>query len=402
MNTKLINFIIRKYLTFDKKNPFISISAILAFVGVGVGVMVLMIAMAIMNGTAKEFEDKLFTMNYPLSIYSKVENSVNQELLDDLEKKFPDLIFSPYITTQAMCQSDESMTGGVLFGVNSVQEAKINKIYKEAIKDIDSLGKYDIIVGQGIKDDLYLYDSQKVTMFFTTINPSGFSMMPKMKRFVYSGSFKSGLTAYDKAYMYTSLDALRTILKKDKDYFDGIHIYSKEPFIDIKRIEKELPSFKVGVIGWWQQNGNFFSAMNLEKKALFIVLMLIILVASLNIISSLLMTVMSRRKEIALLLSLGASQKEIKHIFLRLGIIIGYSGIICGVIFGFGGMYILDNFDIISLPADVYGTSKLPLLLSTVDFISIVIGSMVIVFLSSYYPAVKATKIDVLDVLRNE
>lgn len=402
MNTKLINFIIRKYLTFDKKNPFISISAILAFLGVGVGVMVLIIAMAIMNGTAKEFKDKLFIMNYPLSIYSKMGNSINQELLDNLEKKFPDLIFSPYITTQAMCQSDESMTGGVLFGVDSKKEAKINKIYKEAIKNIDNLSKYDIIVGKGIKDDLYLYDSQKVTMFFSTITPSGFSMMPKMKRFVYSGSFKSGLTAYDNAYMYTSLDALRTILGKDKNYFDGIHIYSKNPFIDIKRIEKELPHFEAGVIGWWQQNGNFFSAMNLEKKALFVVLMLIILVASLNIISSLLMTVMSRRKEIALLLSLGASQKEIKHIFLRLGIIIGYSGIIFGIIFGLGGMYILENFDIISLPADVYGTSKLPLVLSGIDFISIIIGSMVIVFLSSYYPAVKATKIDLLDVLRNE
>ena len=114
------------------------------------------------------------------------------------------------------------------------------------------------------------------------------------------------------------------------------------------------------------------------------------------------MTVMSRRKEIALLLSLGASTKEIKHIFLRLGIIIGYAGIIVGIALGFGGIYILENFDIISIPADVYGTNKLPLVLDMIDFISIVIGSMVIVFLSSYYPAVKATKIDVLDVLRNE
>ncbi len=227
-------------------------------------------------------------------------------------------------------------------------------------------------------------------------------MMPKMKRFVYSGEFKSGLTAYDKAYMYTSIAALRTILKKDKTYLNGIHIYSDEPFKDIELIKKELPEFGVGVLGWWQQNGNFFAAMEMEKQALFIVLMLIILIASLNIISSLLMTVMSRRKEIALLLSLGANTKEVKHIFLRLGIIIGFGGIIVGVALGFGGMFILENFDIISLPADVYGTSKLPLLLDTVDFISIVIGSMVIVFLSSLYPATKATKIDVLDVLRNE
>jgi len=402
LNTKLINFIIRKYLTFDKKNPFISISAILAFVGVAVGVMVLIIAMAIMNGTAKEFKDKLFTMNYPLSIYPKIEGMVDDDLLNKLEQKFPNLKFSPYLTSQVMIQSDESMSGGVIFGVDKEKESAINKIYKDSVKNIDKFGKYDLIVGQGIKDELYLFDSQKVTLYFTTINPNGFSMMPKMKRFVYSGEFKSGLTAYDKAYMYTSIAALRTILKKDKTYLNGIHIYSDEPFKDIELIKKELPEFGVGVLGWWQQNGNFFAAMEMEKQALFIVLMLIILIASLNIISSLLMTVMSRRKEIALLLSLGASLKEVKHIFLRLGIIIGFGGIIVGVALGFGGMFILDNFDIISLPADVYGTSKLPLLLDTIDFISIVIGSMVIVFLSSLYPATQATKIDVLDVLRNE
>jgi len=402
MNKKLINFIVKKYLTFDKKNPFISISAILAFVGVGVGVMVLIIAMAIMNGTAKEFEDKLFTMNYPLSIYTKIEGVVNQELLEKLEEKFPDLKFSPYITSPAMCQSDDSMVGGVLFGVDKNRESSINKIYKKAVGKIENFGKYDLIVGKGIKDELSLYANQKVTLYFTTVDPTGFSMMPKMKRFVYSGTFSSGLTAYDKAYMYTSIEALRTILKKDKTYFDGIHVYSDNPFKDIERIKKELPRYGVGIIGWWQQNGNFFSAMAMEKKALFIVLMLIILIASLNIISSLLMTVMSRRKEIALLLSLGATTQEVKHIFLRTGIVIGYAGIIVGILFGFGGMYILENFDIISLPADVYGTSKLPLVLDTLDFISIVIGSMVIVFLSSYYPAVQATKIDVLDVLRNE
>lgn len=402
LNTKLINFIIKKYLTFDKKNPFISISAILAFLGVGIGVMVLIIAMAIMNGTAKEFEKKLFTMNYPLSIYPKVDGMVDENLLNNLEKKFPDLLFSPYLKSQVMIQNDESMSGGVVFGVDKYKESAINEIYAKAVKSKDDFGKYDLIVGQGIKDELYLFDNQKVTLYFTTVNPSGFSLMPKMKRFVFSGEFKSGLTAYDKAYMYTSIDALRTILKKNKTYYDGIHVYSKNPFKDKKRIEEVLPDFGVGVIGWWQQNGNFFAAMEMEKQALFIVLMLIILIASLNIISSLLMTVMSRRKEIALLLSLGTSQQEVKHIFLRLGIIIGYTGIVFGIIFGFIGMFLLENFDIISLPADVYGTTKLPLLLDMVDFISIIIGSMVIVFLSAYYPAKKATQIDVLDVLRNE
>ena len=175
-----------------------------------------------------------------------------------------------------------------------------------------------------------------------------------------------------------------------------------KPYQLLFRVSGYIPEFSIGVAGWWQQNGNLFSAMKLEKQALFLVLMLIILIASLNIISSLLMTVMSRRKEIALLLSMGASSKEIKSIFLKLGIVIGIGGILTGLILGFTGMYILENFDIITLPADVYATSKLPLELNTLDLFFILFGSVFIVLASSYYPAYKATKIDVLDVLRNE
>ncbi len=401
MNTKLINFIVKKYLQWDKKNPFISISALLAFIGVAVGVMVLIVAMAIMNGTAKEFEDKLFTMNYPLSIYPKFSNQVDSQLLKELEQKFPHLKFSPYLSTQVMINNSDTMSGGLLFGVNPKKESMINKIYAKASSKLSEFPKYHLIVGQGIKDELSLNNDQKVTLYFTQVAPSGLSTMPKMKRFIYKNEFKSGLNAYDKSYMYTSISAIQTILRKPKNIYDGIHIFSDDPFKDIKELEKFLP-MSVGVVGWWQQNGNFFAAMEMEKKALFIVLMLIILIASLNIISSLLMTVMSRRKEIALLLSQGASIQEIKQIFLRLGIIIGFSGIIVGTALGFGGMFLLENFDIISLPADVYGTSKLPLLLNNIDLISIIFGSIVIVFLSSYYPAFKATKIDVLDVLRNE
>jgi len=401
MNKQLVNFIVKKYLKFDKKNPFISISAILAFVGVAVGVMVLIVSMAIMNGTAKEFKDKLFTMNYPLSIYPKYEGSTNKELLKVLEEKFPKLHFSPFLSSQAIIQNGDTMSGGVIYGVHREKEMKINSIYKEAALNT-KIGKYDIILGQGIKDKLFLNENEKMTLYFTSIDPSGFSMMPKMKRFKYKSAFKSGLNAYDKAYMYTTIEALQTILKKDSNEYDGIHVYSDDAFADIKLIEKVLQDYDAGIVGWWQQNGNFFAAMEMEKKALFIVLMLIILIASLNIISSLLMTVMSRRKEIALLLSMGASKKEIKNIFLRLGTIIGFSGIASGVALGFFGIYILDNFNIISLPADVYGTSKLPLLLSNTDFFSILIGAIVIVILSSYYPAKKATNIDVIDVLRNE
>ncbi|MCI6989669.1 MAG: FtsX-like permease family protein, partial [Campylobacter sp.] len=152
----------------------------------------------------------------------------------------------------------------------------------------------------------------------------------------------------------------------------------------------------------WEQNGNFFSALALEKRALFIVLMLIILVASLNIISSLLMTVMNRRQEIALLLSLGASKSEIKKVFFGLGSVIGCGGMLFGLVLGLIGVYILGNFNIVNLPADVYGYSSLPMELSLKDLILIIVGALAIVLISSYYPAKKATEVDVLKTLRNE
>ncbi|MDX1808323.1 MAG: ABC transporter permease [Sulfurospirillaceae bacterium] len=393
-------YLVRKYLRFDKAQPFITVSAFLAFLGVCVGVTVLLVAMAIMNGFDKEFERKLFTMNYPLSIYSKTFDKVNTHDLDFLKQKFPNLLFSPYISSQVITKRGSKLEGGLLFGVDFNKEKKINSVLNSALKGVNPK-KYDLIVGKEIKDSNYLNVGDKLILIFTQNDPSGFSLVPRMKRFTYKGYFESGLIAYDKVYMYTTLDSIRTILNYKSGTYDGIHIYSKTPFSDIVKIKKVLPE-NLGVIGWWQMNGNFFSALALEKRSLFIVLMLIILIASLNIISSLLMTVMSRRKEIALLFSLGATKKEIKNTFFYLGAIIGGGGIVIGTVLGLLSIYLLGTFDIVSLPADVYGTSKLPLELSLTDFFLILAGSVCIVLFSSYYPSYKATKINVLDTLRNE
>ena len=399
MNRTLSSYLIKKYLRFDKTQPFITISAVFAFMGVCVGVMVLLIAMAIMNGFDKNFEDKLFTMNYRLSIYPKTLQNIDDSLLIKLRKKFPELKFSPYIDSQTIIKRGDKLEGGMLFGVNFKDEAAINKVVAKAVKG-KVIKKFDVIIGKGIKDMFFLEEGDKVTLIFTQNSPAGFSLIPTMKRFKVKSSFNSGLIAYDKVYMYATLESLQKVLHFDKNEFSGIHIYSKQPQIDIKRIKEFLPP-SAGVVGWWQQNGNFFAALALEKRSLFIVLMLIILIASLNIISSLLMIVMNRRKEIALLLSLGATKKEIKDTFFYLGLVIGGGGIILGTILGFVGIYILGSFDIINLPADVYGMSRLPLDLSLKDFIYIIIGAIAIVAFSSYYPSKQISKINVLATLRD-
>ncbi|WP_037940872.1 ABC transporter permease [Sulfurospirillum arcachonense] len=396
----LSKYLVKKYLRFDKSQPFITISAFLAFFGVAIGLMVLMVAMAIMNGFDKEFERKLFTMNYPLTIHPNSFKMVSSDDVDLLNKKFPHLKFSPYISSQVITKRGNKLEGGMLFGVDFEKEKEINSVLNKGIGD-NKLGKFDIVVGSEIRKKYYLEEDEKLTLIFTQSDPGGLSLIPKMKRFTYKADFESGLIAYDKLYMYTQLEGLSKILRYKKNTYDGIHVYSETPFEDIKSIKKVLPDY-LSVVGWWQMNGNFFSALALEKRALFIVLMLIILIASLNIISSLLMTVMNRRKEIALLLSLGAYKEEVKKAFFYLGLIIGGGGMVFGILLGFLSLFLLGSFDLIDLPADVYGSSKLPLELSLIDFSMIVVGAAIIVTLSSFYPAHKATQIDVLDTLRNE
>jgi len=400
LKTSIVPYLVKRFLRFDSEQPFIFLSALLAFLGISLGVMVLLIAMALMNGFDNEFRKKLTIMNYPITIIPKFYGAVNKNLLLDLELKFPNLDFSPYIQSSVMAKSGRKLEGGYIFGVDFKSEAKVNSVLKAAIEK-NKFDKFDILIGKSLQEDFALFNDDKLMYIFTHVEPGGLSITPKIKRFRVKAIFDSGLSAYDKAYSYTTLSSLQAMLHLPSNQYSGIHVFSNDPHIDILKIKDNLPD-TVSIKGWWEDNLNFFAALELEKASLFIVLMLIILIAAINIISSLLMTVMNRRSEIALLLSLGATSAEVKKIFLYLGIVIGTSGILAGIVFGMGGLWVLSTFDIVHLPKDVYPTSTLPLDLSVKDFVLIVFGAFVIVVASSYYPAKKASEVDILTVLRNE
>jgi len=407
INQAFVNKIIRHYLKYDKDNPFIFISSILAFLGIAAGVMVLMLAMGIMHGTQEEFKKRLFVMNYPLTLMPTHYDSTNEGLIHALEQKFPHLKISPYYTTPVITKSGSNVNGSILYGVDFEKEAQINSVFAKAYQHaLHTPSRYRLITGETLNQEMGVTQSQKLTLYFTEQQAIGLGTMPLQKRFTIDGTFDSGLKAYDKTLIYTTHEAFQKVLKRPKGIYDGIHIFSKDEMRDKIRIQKFLKEQglqqSIIVQGWWEENSSFFAAMEMEKKALFFVLLLIILVASLNIISSLLMTVMSRRSEIALVKTLGATTQEIRHIFFKLGIIIGVSGIAAGVVLGFLGQWILTTFDIISLSADVYGFSKLPVDLTTFDFIAIIVGTFLIVVISALYPANRGASIDPLNVLRNE
>ncbi len=398
-NRLFVRKIIRHYLRYDRDNPFIFISALLSFLGIAAGVMVLMIAMGIMNGTQKEFRERLFVMNYPLTILPMAQDVVNDTLIIKLKETFPHLLFSPYYSTQVISKNDGAVQGSMLYGIDFAKEAKINTVFSKA--GAKGSGKYRVVIGDSLANELNAYTDDKVTLYFSEQQAIGFATMPLQKRFLVDAVFDSGLNAYDKAIMYTTLEAFEKLLKREKGVYDGLHIFCEKPLKEIEKIRQVLPETMI-IEGWWQQNGSFFAAMEMEKKSLFLVLLLIILVASLNIISTLLMTVMSRRSEIALMRTLGATKREIKQIFFQLGLIIGTAGILAGTMMGAIGIWLLKTFDIISLPADVYGMSKLPVELTPSDFGLIIFGAICIILLSSLYPAKKAAETDPLIVLRNE
>jgi len=400
LSKNIVPYLVKRFLRLDKDQPFIFLSALLAFLGISLGVTVLLVAMALMNGFDNEFRKKLTIMNYPLTIIPKFYGSVNENLLIDLESKFPTLAFSPFVQSSIMVRSGSKLEGGYLFGVNFEDEVKVNSVLDKALKNI-KMDKFTVVIGKTLKNDFNVHYDDKLMYIFTNVEPGGLSVTPKIKRFKIKGVFDSGLTAYDKAYSYTTLSSLQSMMHIPYNQYDGIHIFSKDPHSDILKIKEVLPA-SVSIKGWWEDNVNFFAALELEKVSLFIVLMLIILIAAINIISSLLMTVMNRRGEIALLLSLGATKQEIKKTFLYLGIVIGLGGILTGVVVGLGSIWVLSTFEIVSLPKDVYPTSTLPLDLSLKDFTFIILGAFAIVIASAYYPAKKASEVDILTVLRNE
>jgi len=180
-NKKFIRHIIKHYLKYDKENPFIFISALLAFLGITAGVMVLMIAMGIMNGTQEEFTKKLFVMNYPLTILPVEENAIDKHLVETLKNKFPHFKFSPYYTTQVITKNEGSVQGSLLYGVDYDKESNLNQIFKKARGNIPS--KFKVIIGEGLSFEMNAPKGEKVTLYFSQQQAVGFGTMPLQKVF---------------------------------------------------------------------------------------------------------------------------------------------------------------------------------------------------------------------------
>ncbi len=404
-------FIGGRYLRARRKQAFISLITILSTAGVAVGVMALIVVIAVMAGAQSEFRSRILgVQSHAVLMRYGGEFSEYREVMRQVEREDNVIATRPFIFTQVMLRSPTGLSGAVMKGVAPPTEIEtgiqgigeaLNILYGRDDEAPDQQGASPVVLGRelGRKLGVVRGDTLYVISFRGIVSPMGH--VPSMKRFRVAGFFESGMYQFDEAYAFVRLTDAQRILKLG-DTVSGIEIrvddiYQADQIA--KRISARL-GFPYRTQDWMQMNANLFYALRLEKVAMFVILTLIVLVAAFNIASTLIMMVMEKTKDIAILKAMGATNRHIMRIFVIKGMVIGFSGTFLGVGLGTLLCAILKRYPIIKLPGDVYYFTSLPVQLQTTDIISIALAAIGICFLATLYPARQAAQLNPVDAIR--
>jgi lipoprotein-releasing system permease protein len=411
-------FIGLRYLKAKRKQTFISIITIISIVGVAVGVLTLIVVLAVMSGFEKTIKEKILGTQAHLVVLKASQQGMDHygELIKEVEQVKGVVSATPFIYTEVMLSSESNVTGGVIKGIDPDRVGKVTELAHNMkagrLQDLkEESGSPGIILGVELAKQLgvSLKDPIQVISPLGTMTPSG--MMPKMKRFRVVGIFHSGMYDFDSKFAYISIDSAQKFLNMDSRV-TGIEVKSNNIY-QVKEIGKEIRQklgFPFWTKDWIEMNRNLFSALKLEKIAMFILLVLIVLVAAFNIISTLIMVVMEKHKDIAILKSMGASSMGILKIFFIEGGVIGLVGTALGTIVGLGMALNLDKivaflenlFGFRILSPDVYYIEKFPSQVNPLDIVLIVMTAILISLLATLYPSWRASKLDPAEALRYE
>ncbi len=404
-------FIGARYLRSRQKQAFISFITFLSVAGVTVGVMALIIVIAVMSGAESYFKNQILGVESHIIVRShngSIENY--QKVIRTLEETPRVMSAAPFVYTQVMLRSSSGLSGAVLRGLDP--EAKGNPVKgfdREMLaQKLNPQQKIDgeirvpgIILGNELAAKLGVGTGTMVYLISPRGMMSPIGHMPTMKRFKVTGTFESGFYEYDASLAYIHIQTAQELLKiGDAATGIGVRITDIYAADEISGQIADNMGFPYWTTDWMQMNRNFFSALKLEKKAMFIILTLIILVAAFNIASTLIMMVMGKTRDIAILKAMGATHRSIRKIFVFKGTVIGAIGTVLGTVMGIGGCILLKHYKFIELPGDVYYFTTLPVELAVLDVIIIVAAAMGICFLSTIYPAYKASRLNPVEALR--
>ncbi|MBI1817168.1 MAG: lipoprotein-releasing ABC transporter permease subunit [Deltaproteobacteria bacterium] len=413
-------FIGLRYLRAKRKEAFVSLITIMSIFGVLIGVMTLNIALAIMTGLEEDLRDRILGFNPHVVVLSYSDNIPSYQSVVDRIQTIPDIVaVEPFVYGQVMLSTQQNMSGVVVRGVLPARGGAVDLeryLSQGHLEDLATLHTVQrdpgiggtvqlpgLIVGKELARQLSLVIGDPVSVVSPMGTPSAAGLVPRVRRFAVVGVFDSGMSEYDASLVYMSIvDAQRFFDLTDAA--TGIEIRVRDLYQASRvaaAVSKEL-GFPYRVRDWMEVNHNLFSALTLEKTVYFIVLMLIILVAAFNIVATLIMVVMEKRKDIAILKSMGATATSVARVFVYKGLIIGVVGTLLGNLGGYLGCVALQRYEFIKLPADVFYVSTVPAKMYPEYFAAVTLASLLICLLATIYPARQAARLVPVDVIRYE
>ncbi len=401
-------FIGRRYLRTKQKHAFVSLITVLSTAGVAVGVMVMIVVIAVMSGAESELRTRMLGVTAHVLVSRNYGAFADYEQVMESVRKFPGVEeTTPYIYAQVMLRSPSDITGAVLRGIDPESAGKvIRTLSEEDLKkllysDSDATSSSDvpgIILGKELADKLKVREGGQVSL---TLPGGGTGTVPGMHRFAVKGIYESGLYEFDKSLAYIHLREAQKILGRP-DAVSGIEVRVTDIYqaAETARNIVRMLGGTYWAQDWMQMNRNIFSALRLQKTVMFIILTLIVLVAAFNIASTLIMMVMEKTRDIAILKTMGATDQSIRKIFVFKGMTIGAIGTFFGVISGSLICVLIKKYKLIKLSTQVYLFPHLPVSLEIQDVGLIVAGTLLICFLATIYPARKAARLNPTEAIR--
>jgi len=390
-----------RYLRSKRKDAFISFTTWISIIGIAIGVMALIVVIAVMTGFQNEIRERILGINpHVLVLNLNGEIKEPERIVETIKKSGEVTHAFPFVTFQAMLQSGRQLSGVIVKGINAQDMMFMKRLMKEG--DIGSLNeKGNILIGKELAKNMGIFKGDFLSLMvpFAGVSPMG--AVPETVQARVGGVFETGMYEIDNTLVVMSLKDVEGILGIKAT---GIEVKIKDVY-KADTVRREISKgLGHGYFArtWIEMNKNLFSALKLEKIAMFIILALIIFVASFNIISSLVMTVMEKKKDIAILKAMGAKKKSIMKIFMIEGITIGILGALIGSFSGYTICEIIRRYKIIKLPEDIYYISTLPVKISFFDVFLVASITTVICVLSTIYPSFKGSKIDPVETLRYE
>ena len=409
-------YIARRYLASRRKGRMLSLITWIAVGGIFLGVMALIVVIAVMTGLQQDLQTKIIGTNPHVYVFQQGGQGFRMaypETVIDSVLRIPGVREAQaYVNTQVGMSAHGQIAGtGSLYGIPPKFREPMNDVERMIAKGDKQLhktisGKPGILLGDklAMKVNVATGDILKVVSLENLkTGPTG-ELVPVILEFEVTGTFRTGMFEYDSEFMYAEMRPVQELLSLDTMIVTGVAVTVDDPW-KVDRVRAEIDArlgFSYWTDDWKRLNSSLFSALKLEKLAMAIILSLIVLVAAFNIISTLIMVVADKTREIGILKSMGLTDAKVLRIFMLQGLAIGVIGTVLGALSGLGLVWVLDRYQLIELPGDVYFIDQLPVALNPGDLIAIVVISMLIAFTATIYPARQASKLLPVEAIRHE